>query len=609
MMLTTDYDLFVTNFGEKRHAEGKKKLDSSGTGQPAKPVDMRFRDLLSCFILFLLMAGCKKNVPRIPEGCINLSDLKTKQDYYMPFAILNDTNIIRLAVLNGDTVDFADGDYIEIMENGFYELILIYNFAQQGNDTILFTTTTGEREFSEWGIRAWVPAPFKTVPLSSESVEIYYPHRYTSLIKVPFIFYVMESGNVKGICCKGEYPVSGEDFNIKQGVGSVNIVASAISNKADFVIGGKKFSASLTKISNTDITLSGTINTPIEIQANSLVRISGNLNITSTGSLTVHEGAVLIIDEAVDIIVSGPLVFTGTAANPVFVTCSRSDKYWGGFITRDSGGTIEAQYTVFCQSGYHDSEDYAWGHAGRQALFYTENSTLTLDHCFMLDHIGQIFYPKNAILTLDNILVQRAKTGGQVNNTDLTLRNSVFMDFPDDSYTFMDGDNDALYLNASDAEIVNTVFMFAKDDGLDSGADGGGAVTVTDCRFEACFHEGAALSSADPAVKNHYFNRCVFTNCGQGLELGYSSANHSVIADDCMFTNNGIGIRYGDNYTWSEVKGKMLIRNSSSLYNDKDVWNMVRMIWSPKLENLSFENTVVSKFCPQYPGLVIINEN
>jgi hypothetical protein len=173
----------------------------------------------------------------------------------------------------------------------------------------------------------------------------------------------------------------------------------------------------------------------------------------------------------------------------------------------------------------------------------------------------------------------------------------------------MDGDNDALYLNASDAVITNTVFMFAKDDGLDSGADGGGVVTVTDCRFEACFHEGAALSSADPAVKNHFFSGCVFTNCGQGLELGYSSANHSVIADDCMFTNNGIGIRYGDNYAWSDVNGKMLIRNSSSLYNDKDVWNMVRMIWSPKLENLSFENTVVSKFCPQYPGLGLTNKN
>jgi len=566
---------------------------------------MRFRNLLLCFFLLLLVADCKKHADKIPEGCINLSELQTKQDYHLPFALLNNANNIRLAVLNNDTVGFTQGEYLEFTVNGFYELILIYNSDQQGNDTILFTTTTEEREFSEWGIKAWVPAVYKNISLGSENVEIYYPHRYTDLIKVPFIFYVRESGEVKGIYCQGKCTSSGDVFNIKQGVGSVNISSSAISGKADFVIGGKRFSASLTKVSNPDIELKGTINSDTEIQANRLVKISGNLNIASTGSLTVHEGTVILIDEAVDINASGPIIFSGTAANPVFVTCSRKDKYWGGFITRESGGTIEARYTIFCQSGYHDSGDYAWGHAGRQALFYTENSTLTLDHCFMTDHIGQIFYPKNATLTFDNILVQRAKTGGQVNNTDLTLRNSVFTDFPDDSYVFVDGDNDALYLNASDAVITNTVFMFAKDDGLDSGADGGGNITLTDCRFEACFHEGAALSSVYPVVKNHVFSGCVFTNCGQGLELGYSSPNHSVVADNCTFSDNGTGIRYGDNYDWSDVDGKMLIKNSSSLNNDKDVWNMVRMIWSPKLENLSFENTVVSKFCPQYPELEI----
>jgi hypothetical protein len=304
-----------------------------------------------------------------------------------------------------------------------------------------------------------------------------------------------------------------------------------------------------------------------------------------------------------DINLSGPAVFTGTAKNPVFVTCSRKNKFWGGFITRVSGGTIEAEYTIFCQSGYHDSDGYNWGHSGRQALFYTENSTLTLNHCFMLDHIGQIFYPQNATLTVDNILVQRAQTGGQVNYSDLTIRNSVFTDFPDDSYVFRDEDNDALYLSASDAEIENTIFMFAKDDGLDSGNEEGGEINLTNCRFEACFHEGAALSSGNSAVKNHTFTECVFTNCGQGLELGFSSPNHTVVADKCLFLYNGIGIRYGDNYDWSEVDGKMLITNSFSLYNDKDVWNMVRINWSPKLQNMVFENTRVSALCPQYPRL------
>jgi hypothetical protein len=569
---------------------------------------MTLKNVLPCIILILLVTACKKkdDKPQAPpEGYIDLSQLLTEQDYYMPFALANNIDGISSVKLNDRIIDFQYGDFLEFSENGFYELILIYKDKQQENDTILFTTRTAERELSEWGIKAWVPAPFKTTSLGSENIEIFYPRRYTDDMKVPFIFYVRESGMIKTVYCRGKCTASGDTFNIKRGMGSVNVDASAVSGQVAFLVGGRQVSVSLSKIPDPDIELYGTVTSDIEIPANSLVRISGNLDISSTGSLTVHEGAVLIADEAVDITVSGPVVFSGTAGNPVLVTCSMKNKYWGGFLTKIPGGTIEAHYTIFCQSGYHDSEDYGWGHAGRQALFYTENSTLTLDHCYMTDHIGQIFYPQHATLVLDDILVQRAKTGGQLNYTDLTLRNSVFTDFPNDSYVFQDEDNDALYLNASDAVIENTTFMFAKDDGLDSGADGGGEVAVTDCRFEACFHEGAALSSSGSVIKNHTFLGCVFTNCGQGIELGYSSPNHSVVADDCMFLNNGIGIRYGDNYDWSVVDGKMSVRNSSSLYNDKDVWNMIRMTWSPKLENLSFENTIVSKFCPQYPGLEI----
>jgi hypothetical protein len=570
---------------------------------------MKHENLLFCLVLIFLLSGCKKKednkITEPPEGCISLSELETKQDYYMPFAVINDSTNIKSAILNNKIIDFSSGKFIEFNETGFYELILIYKDPQKGNDTILFTTKTEEREDSEWGIREWVPEPFKTAAIGSAVVEIYYPHRYSDSIKLPFIFYVKESGMLKEIYCEGKCQTSGDTFKIKQGLGSVNIPVSSISDRVNFTAGGKLFSASPVKVTQTDVELKGTISSPVEIPANSFVRITDNLNITSTGSLTVHEGTIILVNEGLDINLSGPVFFAGTSGNPVFVTCSRKNKFWGGFITRVSGGTIEAQYTIFCQSGYHDSDGYNWGHSGRQALFYTENSTLTLDHCFMLDHIGQIFYPQNSTLILENILVQRAQTGGQVNYSDLTLRNSVFTDFPDDSYVFRDEDNDALYLNASDAEIENTVFMFAKDDGLDSGMDEGGDITLTNCRFEACFHEGAALSSGNSAVKNHTFTGCTFTNCGQGLELGFSSSNHTVVADNCLFLYNGTGIRYGDNYEWSEVNGKMLIRNSFSLYNDRDVWNMVRMNWSPEIENLVFENTRVSEYCPQYPGLKI----
>ncbi len=176
----------------------------------------------------------------------------------------------------------------------------------------LFTTITEEREDSEWGIRAWVPAPFKTRELGPEEIEIFYPRRFAGQIKVPFIFYIRESGKIKAVYCEGNHPASGESFFIKQGEGSVNLSASAISDKAEFIIGGKKVTVPINKISESYIELKGTINKAEEIPANSLVHISGNLDITSTGSLTVHEGALILIDEAVDINVSGPIIFSGS---------------------------------------------------------------------------------------------------------------------------------------------------------------------------------------------------------------------------------------------------------------------------------------------------------
>jgi hypothetical protein len=572
---------------------------------------MKLKNFLVCVISMLLVYGCNKKADKVPivppEGYVNLSNLTSRHDYYLPFAVVNNNNNIRSATLNNEAVGFTYGDYIEFKENGFYQLVLESRNSQQPNDTFLFTTRTKEREDSEWGIRAWVPAPYNTVSLGSEDVELYYPHRFTDAIKVPFIFYVKESGTVKAVYCQGKYTNTGDNFSIKRGVGSINIPASAITGNTYFTIGGKQISTSPVKIQDAPMVLNGIISSPTDIPANSFVNITGNLDIISSGSLTIHEGAVIIIDEGVDINVNGPIVISGTALNPVFFTCSSKDKYWGGFITLESSGKVEALYTIFCQSGFHDSAGYRWGHSGRQALFYTQNSSLKLDHCFILDHIGQIFYPQNSTLILTNIFVQRVQTGGQINTSVLTLRNSVFTDFSEESDIFLDLDNDALYLSASDAVIDSTTFMYAKDDGLDSGNTEGGNIVVTNCRFEACFHEGAALSSGNGSVKNHTFRNCVFTNCGQGLELGFSSPNHTVLAENCLFLKNGIGIRYGDNYNWANVEGKMHIKNSFSLGNDKDVWNMVRMTWSPKIGNLTFENTQISKFSPQYPGLPLKN--
>ena len=573
---------------------------------------MRPGYLIILLLLMLLLAGCsKKDDPpeaELPEGCISLKDLETKHDYYLPFAIVNDSNLVSRVFLNRKEINLATGRFTEFKETGFYEIVLIYADPQKPAGTFLFTTKTPERENSEWGIREWIPEPFEPVLIGMEDIEVFYPRRFTGDIGLPFIFFIRESGVLREIWCEGKCLDTGDDFNIKMGSGSVFMASSSIDGNVDFRIGGRTLTATLSEATGASLELTGIIDSPVEIAANSVVRVTGNLEIARGGSLVVHEGVLMLIGEGIDINVSGPVIFAGTPENPVYLTSDGKDSYWGGFISRSAEGTIRAEYTIFSRSGFHDTEGYNWGHSGRQALFYTENSTLDLYKCFITDHVGQVFYPQNSTLLLDNILVQRVQTGGQINDSQLYLSNSVFTDFPDDEYVYADEDNDALYLNATDAVIENTLFMFAKDDGLDSGMEGGGTITVTNCRFEACCHEGAALSSGGTAEKEHIFTDCVFINCGQGLELGFSSPNHTVTADKCLFLYNGVGIRYGDNYEWSDINGKMSVKNSFSLYNDRDVWNMVRKTWSPKIQNLTFENTRISRPSSQYPELETYKE-
>ena len=560
--------------------------------------------------LCLFSLSCRKNQGTTPitppEGSIKLSELISKHDYYQPFSVVNDNADVISATLNGEPVDFAPGSFFEINENGFFSLVLNHKASKSAPDTILFTTKTTEREASEWGIRAWVPRTYPDTILGTENIECIYPRHFTDQMNIPFIFYIKDAGSIAPVYCSGVNSNSSSSFRIKRGVGSLNTSSSAFTDQATFTIGGKPYTASFTKFSSGPTDLGPLVNLPVEFVKNSFLRVSSDLTIAGTGSLYINEGTIIIIDEGVNINVNGSLTFEGTADNPILVTCSMSDKYWGGFITKVAAGKIKASYTIFCQSGYHSGGSYDWGHAGRQALFYTENSTLTLFNCYITDHIGQVFYPQNSVLDIKNILIQRVKTGGQVNTSSLSLKNSILTDFPDDNNVFRDNDNDALYLSASDAVIDNTTFMFATDDGLDSGNQEGGEVVVTNCRFDAIFHEGAALSSGGTVTKHHTFKNCVFTNCGQGLEMGFSSPNHSALADSCIFIRNGIGIRYGDNYDWSDVYGQMTVKNSFSLYNDNDIWNMVRKNWAPKIVNLKFENTTVSKLSVQYPDVPVL---
>jgi hypothetical protein len=397
----------------------------------------------------------------------------------------------------------------------------------------------------------------------------------------------------------------GESFLIKRGVGSAWL-ASDDQSASQLLIDHRSFPIQPGIMEASALSLGGSLETDLEIPPGSYVHIAEDLSIPASSSLTIREGSFVCIDQGVNIYNNGTLLIEGSEYAPVTMTCTDPESYWGGVIGDTEGNRVIASFCIFARSGYNTGPDYDWGHAGRQGLFYSKTGRVSLDHCYMLDHIGQVCYSESATIEMDYCLVQRAKTGGQLNASQVTIKRSVFTDFPDDSQKYRDEDNDALYLIECIAEISNSVFMYAKDDGLDSG--GGthtGEVTVRNTRFESIFHEGAALSGGNSLGKHQYFYNCIFMDCGQGLELGYSSAEHKVVVDSCKFYRNGIGIRYGDCYDFGN-KGLLSVFNSESLENlSYDVWNMDRKDWVADTFHMEFTNVWVSAAQPMYPQLKI----
>lgn len=534
------------------------------------------RIILLILISFLFISSCKKGV--LFTGDILVSEVKDKTNYQAPLIIENDYN--DKIILNNTEINFKNGIF-ELTDAGFYEMI----FPQ--NDTILFVLLDKEREETEWGLKKWIPVLPKFDTKIQANCTFIYPKQYYPGILVPV---VVKQGNWnytnvdywQGTIDKGE------TFNFKKGIASFSKKLEE-KNNIELDINGKNTVLTLNKIDLISIRFNSIISTNIVVDKNSIVQIDADLKIESPGSITFNEGCLIMLNEGVNINNNGTIIIKGSESNPVLFTCSKATQYWGGFISDGEKATIQAKYCFFNRFANHSSSEYQYGHAKHQALFKSSDTNLTFDNCWFIDTHGQVFYTENCELNINNCIVQRAKTSGQINNSNLYITNSYFSDFPDDTQDFADNDNDALYINGSNANISKSVFMYAKDDGIDSGGGEGGEITIKDSWIESCFHEGLALSSNEPNVKTHVINNCIVCNCQQGIELGYSSSNHNVSVINCNVYENYVGIRYGDNYDWN-VNGNIIINKSNIHSNYHNTWNMVHQIWGPKPANMFIEN-------------------
>ena len=551
------------------------------------------------------------NAARAAITISNLAD-KTKYDAPRTFTVDADPNAATTsATLNGVTV--AVGAPVTVTAIGYHELLAVSRAANGtvvDSQRIRFITRNPARLGTEDGIPTHTPfASVNDAPsaFAGQILKVVAPAAWPAGMPIPIAAVLRNPANdpvrLNGTVQFGGLPRT--VLQLRRGWGSVIAPAAAAAGPLNLAPSVNDLAVARTiniEAAPTFTNVSGTIASNTTWPANSRIRVAGMLTINAGATLTVEAGTIVQVNtgngtlgSAAEIVVNGTLQVNGTEANPVVFGPAIAGQFWGGIEMPAATSMVTASHTIFTGSG----EDATWfnthsgygSHRAEQALFLISGSAggtaigaqLHLTDCYCFSLAGQEMNSKsNTWIDLQRTLMQRAVTCGELNGSKVTIDRSALIEFPSEDAAFADADNDVIYLTDGDLSITNSVLGFCKDDGVDSGGNGGDnpftpADDVTPFIsagnwFESIFHEGNSLSG----TRNVTHTGNVFVNCGQGVEDGYSAGSTAdgpnVLVDRCLFVSNMVGVRWGDNYGSSySYNGSMEVRNSlvlNSFYRD-----------------------------------------
>jgi hypothetical protein len=524
------------------------------------------------------------------------------------------------ATLNG--VPVPVGSAVNVTAIGFQELRAESRDAGGAivdTEYIRFVTADPTREGSEYGIPPHTPynsvndAPSAFAGLTLKVIApAAWPTGFPLPMAAKLVNGANESVRLNGLVAFGGFP--GTTLKMRRGWGSVNVPAQTTPGLVDVnaVLNGLAHNPQVDVQAMTFTDVSGTIAANTTWPANSRMRITNTLTISAGATLTIGQGTIVLLStgtatngSAAEISVSGTLQINGAEANPVVFAPATPGLYWGGIELPVATSTVNASWAIFTGSG----EDENWtanssidgpSHQSEQPVFAVGGSgsgtsigaQLHLSDCFSFEHAGQQMNSRtNVWVDLQRTLFQKCITSGELSGARVTIDRSALIEFPNETGNFVNDDNDALYMTNGDLSITNTVIGFTKDDGVDTGGDGGNSpfgtvnpltgdtVTRYDSTnnwYEGTTHEGNSLSG----TRHVYFTNCVFLNCGQGVESGYSAGSGNgpnATIDGCLFVNNMVGVRWGDNYEgMSSYNGSVELLNSiiiNSTYRDLFSYN------------------------------------
>jgi len=483
------------------------------------------------------------------------------------------------AFLNGLPVPV--GVFNTINRPDYYEL-----FVHRTNDVssavttrlIRFLVVASERGGSEWGLPPHTPLPLvqsSSNEFNDARLRVIVPQAFPTGYEIPVVAWVVdEEGHAvraNGLLTAPGHP----SIQLRRGVGSGFLASTNPTGAIDYAarVGGLITNKMVHIESATSwTTVSGTLNGNMVWPDDARIRVTSHLNLPAGASLTIGPGAIVLLNPGVNITNNGSITINGTTERPVvFMPVSRAQP-WGGFFMRTSPGLIDATGTIFTGSGA-DPNGGA-GHRSEQCLFLCDSTPrVTLTDSAAIYLAGQLGHAYNGgTFNFTRFLMQRTTTGGEYTGANFTVNDSAFIECPDDTANFVDGDNDGLYLVSGTHNFTNTLFGWVKDDGIDSGGDGFARLHYERCWFEAAFHEGNSLSGR----KGTTAHRTVYMDCGQGIEDGYGAGSSGPTGrvDTCLFLVCKSGVRHGDNYPsiGNGYPGFITATNCILLQNHRDLF-------------------------------------